>query len=170
VRFDDAVSTMLVYGNRFVRCGFGHFGAVQMNGGRRNTVDNNVFVDCGCGVSAGGWGDDRWTNYFARANVRDWTTRQTPIAQPPYSTAYPGIESLPRSPMVNYITRNLVMGDAPVLRGSPKNERAGNARVSTRAEVQELVRRGLFDPLPPESALGAAGDVRPARAIRNEDL
>ena len=54
IRLDDAISGMVIYGNVFIRSANGIFGAVQMNSGRDNIIDNNLFVDCKQGVS-GGW-------------------------------------------------------------------------------------------------------------------
>jgi len=54
IRFDDAISGMLVYGNIFIRSANGNFGAIQMNSGRDNIMDNNLFIDCKQGIS-GGW-------------------------------------------------------------------------------------------------------------------
>ena len=54
LRFDDVISGMLVYGNIFIRAASGHFGAIQINGGRDNIIDNNLFLDCKYGIT-GGW-------------------------------------------------------------------------------------------------------------------
>ena len=51
IRFDDAISGMVVYGNIFERSSNGHFGGVQIHGGHMNIIDNNVFVDCNYAVS-----------------------------------------------------------------------------------------------------------------------
>ena len=53
IRLDDAISGMLVYGNVFVRSANGHVGAVQINSGRDNVIDNNLFIDCRQAVSGG---------------------------------------------------------------------------------------------------------------------
>lgn len=54
IRFDDAISGQLVYGNVFYRSANGNFGGVQMNSGRDNVMENNLFVACKQGIS-GGW-------------------------------------------------------------------------------------------------------------------
>ncbi|MCX7045411.1 MAG: right-handed parallel beta-helix repeat-containing protein [Candidatus Sumerlaeota bacterium] len=63
IRFDDAISGMLVYGNIFIRSANGNFGAIQINSGRDNVMDNNIFVDCKQGIS-GGWnkGNKVWSD------------------------------------------------------------------------------------------------------------
>jgi hypothetical protein len=54
IRFDDVISGMLVYSNVFIRSASGHFGAININGGRDNVFDNNLFIDCKAGIT-GGW-------------------------------------------------------------------------------------------------------------------
>ncbi|MEI7832689.1 MAG: right-handed parallel beta-helix repeat-containing protein, partial [bacterium] len=54
IRFDDVISGMLVYSNLFIRSANGHFGAIQINSGRDNIIDNNVLINCKVGIS-GGW-------------------------------------------------------------------------------------------------------------------
>ncbi len=54
IRFDDVISGMVVYGNVFIRAASGHFGAININGGRDNVFDNNLFIDCKYGIT-GGW-------------------------------------------------------------------------------------------------------------------
>ena len=70
IRFDDAISGMLVYGNVFYRCANGNFGAIQMNSGRDNLMDNNLFVDCKQGIS-GGWnpGNNVWKGLRAGSKL-----------------------------------------------------------------------------------------------------
>ncbi len=52
LRFDDAISGMLVYGNLFVRAAQS-FGAINLNGGRDHVIDNNLFVDCARAITGG---------------------------------------------------------------------------------------------------------------------
>ncbi len=53
IRLDDVISGTVLYGNIFERCSCGHFGAVQMNCGRDNIIENNLFLDCMSAVSGG---------------------------------------------------------------------------------------------------------------------
>ncbi|MCK5806296.1 MAG: right-handed parallel beta-helix repeat-containing protein, partial [Lentisphaeria bacterium] len=61
IRFDDTISGQLVYGNILYKGSNGNFGAVQMNSGRDNLFDNNLFIDNKHGIS-GGWspGNAHW--------------------------------------------------------------------------------------------------------------
>jgi hypothetical protein len=169
VRFDDAVSTMTVYCNYFENCSFRHFGCVQMNGGRNNTIDNNVFVNSPKGVSAGHWGEDRWRSYFKRKNVEFWTTRDTPIREPPYSEKYPGIATLPEMGPVNYLTRNVVVGSGRLFTGSKKTVVYANRAFDAMPSAARLAEEPSFRPLPPESALGPR-DVPSYRRARANDV
>ena len=54
IRFDDTISGQIVYGNIFYRSSNARFGAIQMNSGRDNIMDNNIFVANLHGIS-GGW-------------------------------------------------------------------------------------------------------------------
>jgi hypothetical protein len=84
IRFDDAISGMLVYGNVFIRSANGNFGAIQMNSGRDNIMDNNLFIDCSRGVS-GGWNP----NNSVWRRSRQPTTRRTGYYTTPVPAALP---------------------------------------------------------------------------------
>ncbi len=168
VRFDDAVSTMYVYGNYFENCSHGHFGAVQMNGGRNNTVDNNVFVNCAKGVTIGRWSKDRWEAYFRRPNVVYWRTKVIDVSKPPYADRYPGIADLPQMPLVNWLTRNVVVGDGILSAYPPPTVTFGNRAYETMPSEAELAREPGFRPLPPERELGPRATPDLIRARRND--
>ena len=168
VRFDDAVSSMTVYCNYFENCSFSRFGCVQMNGGRNNMVDNNMFVNSPKGVSAGQWGQDRWRAYFKRPNVVRWTEEETPIRKPPYSEKYPGIAQLPEMGPVNYLTRNVVVGPGRLFTGSSQTGTYANRSFDDMPSAARLAEEPSFRPLPPESALGPR-DVPSFRRARAND-
>jgi len=64
IRFDDAISGLVVYGNRFVRTSRGGFGAMQTHGGHRNLFDGNVVVGGTFGLGNGGWDYGHWCSYL----------------------------------------------------------------------------------------------------------
>ncbi len=114
IRFDDAISGMLVYGNIFHRSSNGHFGAVQINSGRENVIENNVFADCRQGVS-GGWhpGNNVWKAFAKGGNPAF-------IMNDLYLERYPELAKLrDGSPGVNRIWRNLFWNSGPVATGNP---------------------------------------------------
>ncbi len=102
IRFDDAISGMLVYGNVFCRCANGNFGAIQMNSGRDNLIDNNAFIDCKQGIS-GGWrrGNSVWT--ALRDGQRPAGFYQNKL----YLSRYPQIATMLVEPGINHLWRNV---------------------------------------------------------------
>jgi hypothetical protein len=102
IRFDDAISGQLVYGNIFVRSSNGNFGAVQMNSGRDNIIVNNIFYDCKFGVS-GGWypGNSVWTG------MREGTRKVDHRASPLYLSRYPAMAQMLDDNGINHFWRNI---------------------------------------------------------------
>jgi parallel beta-helix repeat protein len=102
IRFDDAISGMLVYGNVFYRCANGNFGAVQMNSGRDNLMDNNLFIDCKQGIS-GGWypGNGVWKS------LRQGQTPEGFYQNALYLARYPEIATMLDDPGINHLWRNV---------------------------------------------------------------
>lgn len=115
VRLDDAICGTVIYGNFFQRCSRGHFGGVQVHGGKENWIDNNVFVDCKYAVSFSRWGRNRWFKFLAERGVAQ-TTKEVDIRKPPYATRYPDLARLGRDPDVNHVWRNLVFRCAGLFR------------------------------------------------------
>jgi hypothetical protein len=112
IRFDDAISGMLVYSNIFHRSANGNFGAVQMNSGRENLMENNVFADCKQGVS-GGWhaGNNVWKTFAAGTNPAF-------IMNDLYLSRYPDLKKLKEQPGINFVRRNLFWNSGPVATGN----------------------------------------------------
>lgn len=63
IRFDDAISGNLVYGNIFKNCSGGKFGAIQIHGGKENLIKNNLFYQCENGISFTPWSLQHWKKY-----------------------------------------------------------------------------------------------------------
>jgi len=102
IRFDDAISGMLVYGNVFCRSANGNFGAIQMNSGRDNVMDNNLFIDCKQGIS-GGWnpGNSVWRMLQDGQKPDDFYQNDLYLAR------YPQIGTMLEDPGVNHVWRNV---------------------------------------------------------------
>jgi hypothetical protein len=102
IRFDDAISGMLVYGNVFYKAANGNFGGVQMNSGRDNLMDNNLFIECKQGVSGG---------YNANNNVwkqlREGKQPAATITSELYKKRYPQIATMLDEPAKNSLWRNV---------------------------------------------------------------
>lgn len=102
LRFDDAISGMLVYGNLFIRAGAGNFGAVQINGGRDNLMDNNLFVECARGIT-GGWYPDNpvWRNLRQGRAPAEFFTNEL------YRVRYPELAQMLAPGALNHAWRNV---------------------------------------------------------------
>jgi Right handed beta helix region len=141
LRFDDAISGMVAYGNIFIRSANGHFGAVQMNSGRDNIIDNNLFVDCKQGVS-GGWypGNGVWKQIEAK--------RPAPgvILSDLYLKRYPEMASMTVPPGINHLWRNLFYRCGPLATGNHAH--------------LDLLENGVFDDRDPGFVDAAKGDYR----------
>lgn len=113
VYLDDAASGTAVYGNLFVRAGRG----VLLGGGRDNTIEGNVFVDCQPAVSVDarglGWArmyalpDGGWRMY-AKLQAVDYKAQ-------PWASRYPRLARIlespdPAAPEGNVIRANISSG------------------------------------------------------------
>jgi len=108
---DDWASGFTVFGNVFYRAGR----ATLIGGGRDNTVENNLYVECSPSVhlDARGLG---WAQFYfdGTVNVLFTLLEDMHPTVPPYSTRYPELASLPgptqQLPMHNRIIRNVSWG------------------------------------------------------------
>jgi hypothetical protein len=116
IRFDDAISGMLVYGNVFIRSANGNFGAIQMNSGRDNVMDNNLFVDCKQGLS-GGWnpGNAVWGSIAGDNRPPEFLMTEL------YLQRYPQIATMLDDPGINHAWRNVFYRCGPLTTGNRGN-------------------------------------------------
>ena len=98
IRLDDAISGMLIYGNIFHRAAQG-FGGIQINGGRDNLIDNNLFAECEKGISGGYNASNNW---WQRVNTAPAFT-VTDL----YLKRYPDLRRLGTEPAWNSAWRNV---------------------------------------------------------------
>lgn len=113
IRFDDAISGMLVYGNIFERAAGGNFGGVQMNSGRDNIMDNNLFVDCKQGISGGySAGNSVWKG------LREGQKPASVITSDLYLQRYPQIATMMNEPAFNSVWRNVFYKCGTDIRGN----------------------------------------------------
>lgn len=113
IRFDDAISGMLVYGNVFIRSANGNFGAIQINSGRDNVMDNNLYVECKRGVT-GGW-------YPFNSVWKQVAEKQQPevlITSDLYLKRYPEMAWMLKDPGINHVWRSLFVGCGPTFAGN----------------------------------------------------
>ncbi len=111
VYLDDWASGFLVYGNVFYKAGR----ASMIGGGRDNTIENNVYVECSPSVhvDARGLG---WAGYYFDGTYPELFKQMDEMHfnQPPYSTRYPELlrmyDGETAVPKYNKIIRNVSYG------------------------------------------------------------
>jgi len=105
IRFDDAISGQYVHANVFERASAGRagFGGVQIHGGKDNTINNCVFLECMVGISFIPWGEKRWKEFVAgKMDSAD-------IDRDLYLERYPELKQLEENHDTNKVTNNLVI-------------------------------------------------------------
>lgn len=111
IYLDDWASGTLVYGNVCYKGGRG----VLVGGGRNNTIENNIFVDCTPAVHVDSRGLGWARNYF-NGQTTTLTDRLDAMnyREPPYRDRYPELLTLyddePALAKYNLITRNICVG------------------------------------------------------------
>lgn len=112
VYLDDWTSGTRVIGNIFYRANR----AAMIGGGRDNTVENNVFIDCDPSLHVDARGLADWTKSYFDGSNNTLFDRLKAMShdQPPYSVRYPELVRLlddePRAPKGNRIARNVCTG------------------------------------------------------------
>ncbi|MEI8288870.1 MAG: LamG-like jellyroll fold domain-containing protein [Verrucomicrobiota bacterium] len=146
IRFDDVISGMVVYGNVFIRSANGHFGAIQINGGRDNVIDNNLFIDCKLGISGG-----------YRKNHKHWADteqghKKDAYRTPLYHQRYPDMANMLDGKGRNFASRMaLIDSGTPIVQKAffdslaVRSESAGNAGASWPNTNSELNSRAASD-------------------------
>jgi hypothetical protein len=134
IRLDDVISGILIYGNIFIRSANGNFGAVQMNSGRDNIIDNNLFEDCRQGISGGWYGTNPM---WARAASADRPPEF--ILSELYLQRYPAMRTMLTGIGINYVWRNTFLRCGPIATGN-----------TAHLEMLENGDRALFRPIPSE--------------------
>ncbi len=111
VYLDDWTSGTTVQGNICYRGGRG----VLVGGGRNNTVENNIFIECTPSVHVDSRGLG-WAKYYfdGKENTLIQRLNEIPYRQPPWSTRYPELLTLyedePALAKYNRVVRNISVG------------------------------------------------------------
>ncbi|MDR1962696.1 MAG: right-handed parallel beta-helix repeat-containing protein [Planctomycetaceae bacterium] len=121
IRLDDMISSVLMYGNLFFRSSGGHFGGVQIHGGKDNIVDNNLMIDCKFAVSFSPWGEKRWLenieNGFGSRVKKNGFDPDNEI----YRSKYADYAELKQNIDRNLILRNAAIGCDSFSRNNRRN-------------------------------------------------
>lgn len=111
VYLDDCFCGTEIYGNLFVRAGR----AAMIGGGRDNTIENNVFIDCNPAIHVDARGKSWAKSWFNGQDpfLMDGL-KEVPYDRPPYSVQYPQLPGIltddPAQPKGNRIVRNIRSG------------------------------------------------------------
>ncbi len=105
IRLDDVISGMEIYGNIFYRAANGHFGGIQINSGRDNVMDNNLFVESKHGIT-GGWypSNEMWRL------IREGHPPAAFILSPLYYARYPEMKQMMEPGGINHSWRCVFSG------------------------------------------------------------
>lgn len=169
-RFDDAISGLVVYGNRFVRSSRGVFGAMQTNGGHRNVFDGNVIIDGLYGIRNGAWDYGHWCKFLqtkgGSAGMGKTLFGDVDLQGPLYLGRYPDLARLgvKGEENRNFAFRNAFIGVERDIRDVGNDlVKHLNAAFATVAEYERAVLggplAGVLPRLPPENTIG----IRPVR-------
>lgn len=149
IRFDDVISDQLAYGNILYRCSNGNFGAVQMNSGRDNVIDNNLFIDCKYGVTGGWHPRNKFWLQLREGTYRNDADRSKSEV---YLARYPGLAQMLDDNGLNHLWRNLFVAVGQGIRSDaqrldvlanltlPAQEQGGEGRAKrAREEVAGII-------------------------------
>jgi hypothetical protein len=121
IRLDDMISSVLMYGNVFLRSSGGHFGGIQIHGGKDNIVDNNLMIDCKYALSFSPWGEKRWLENLDK----NFGTRSKANGFDPdneiYRSKYSDYAELKQNADRNFILRNAAIGCSSFARNNRRN-------------------------------------------------
>jgi len=157
IRFDDMISGMYVYGNLFERCGAGHFGGVQIHGGKDNRIENNVFYECPYSVTFSLWGEKRWLEQLDSEVIRRKIFRDVDINSEIYLQKYPELKDIRLNADVNFINDNLMISCSQMYYGINNKQilsnntelEAGGKPIEAFCRKEVLAKYGL-KPIPVE--------------------
>lgn len=169
IRFDDAISGNLVYGNRFDNCSHGIFGAVQIHAGRDNRICNNLFMHCKQAVSFYEWPMDRWRQWFARPDVKRMIAAGH-VESPAFKRRYPEFATTVNTPMNDVVETNVLIGTCRETSLCSKMAASATVRGNVRFDVlpEDLTTVPGFRPLPKAADLGPGDNSCLKRAMRND--
>ena len=127
VRFDDMISGTVVRGNIFNRAGSRFFGAIQIHGGKENTVENNLFYNCLAAISFTQYSMDAWKLQLESSLMKDKHYKKADISSEKYRKKYPILKDLYSNLNKNHVWHNLIVNcNIPYLREGDYNNLVRN--------------------------------------------
>ena len=122
IRLDDAICETWIHGNVLERCSAGKigFGGVQINGGKDNIVENNLFVDCMAMLSCTDCDVKHWQE-IAKPALDDRA-----IDRELYLQQYPELAKLMENANLNHVRNNRAIRCQELFRHRSKNLDATN--------------------------------------------
>ena len=132
IRLDDMISAVTMYGNVFWDTARGHFGGIQINGGKENVAANNLFIDCSAAFSFSPWGKEYWLKRMNKGLCHKLMLSDgVKPTEPPHVTKYPDLAHLEEKISLNYVWRNVTFNCPKfALRERGKNELLENVSLS----------------------------------------
>lgn len=102
IRLDDVISGMTIYGNIFYQAANGAFGPIQINSGRDNVIDNNIFADSPLGITGGyAAGNGVWQQVRSGQMPSEFYMGEL------YMKRYPEMRRMLQEPAFNHAWRNV---------------------------------------------------------------
>lgn len=125
VRLDDMISGVHIYGNVFEKCGGLDFGAIQINGGKDNRIENNLFFKCPAAVSFNTWGA-KWLKELDSPSIQKKIYQDVDIQSSLYQQNYPELKNIRLSPTTNTVINNVLVDCDKILLRDQGLQRQGN--------------------------------------------
>jgi len=127
IRLDDLISGVEISSNIFIRCGSKIFGAIQINGGKDNVVNNNIFINCKTAISFSPWGQIRYLKALNSESIKKLIYKNVNINSNLYLNHYPKVSNISNGADINIIKNNLLIGcDNSFLRKNDKVDDKNN--------------------------------------------
>ncbi len=123
VYLDDGHCGNTVYGNIFYKAcvpGDGKFGAVFIHGGRYNTIENNIFIECQQAYNESPWNQEMWKKFWTQPPYNERLFGKIDVRKEPYLSKYPWLVNILEDTRSNVLARNIVYKcSAFIDRGKP---------------------------------------------------
>ncbi|MDD3587138.1 MAG: right-handed parallel beta-helix repeat-containing protein [Thermoguttaceae bacterium] len=135
IRLDDAISGTVMNGNVFYRSAGGHFGGIQIHGGKDNVASNNLFIHCKSAVSFSPWDSKRYVQFVTERMA----TSLEKYATATFQKVYPFLDTISENANRNFIMNNRAAG-CPIFaqRALTKNVFVGNTLEETSGDPESV--------------------------------